>query len=32
MIAVFGERGKHACTALGVAALPLNVAVEVVLI
>ncbi|MDQ3277093.1 MAG: RidA family protein [Bacteroidota bacterium] len=29
MIAVFGERGKHARTSLGVAALPMNMAVEV---
>jgi enamine deaminase RidA (YjgF/YER057c/UK114 family) len=29
MIAVFGEKGKHARTALGVAALPMNMAVEV---
>ena len=29
MIAIFGEKGKHARTALGVAALPLNMAVEV---
>jgi enamine deaminase RidA (YjgF/YER057c/UK114 family) len=29
MVAVFGERGKHARTTVGVAALPLNAAVEV---
>ncbi len=29
MIAVFGDKGRHARTALGVAALPLNMAVEV---
>jgi enamine deaminase RidA (YjgF/YER057c/UK114 family) len=29
MIAVFGDRGRHARTALGVAALPMNMAVEV---
>ncbi|RYZ57061.1 MAG: RidA family protein [Chitinophagaceae bacterium] len=29
MIAVFGEKGRHARTSLGVAALPLNMAVEI---
>ncbi|BCX49916.1 endoribonuclease L-PSP family protein [Haloferula helveola] len=29
LIEVFGERGKHSRTALGAAALPLNVAVEI---
>ena len=29
MIAVFGEKGKHARTSLGVAALPMNMAVEI---
>jgi enamine deaminase RidA (YjgF/YER057c/UK114 family) len=32
MIAVFGEKGKHARTSLGVAALPMNMAVEIELI
>ncbi|NTS40041.1 RidA family protein [Flavisolibacter sp. BT320] len=32
MIAVFGEKGKHARTSLGVAALPLNMAVEIELV
>lgn len=32
LLAVFGERGKHSRTALGAAALPLNVAVEINLI
>lgn len=29
MIAVFGEKGRHARTSLGVAALPMNMAVEI---
>ena len=29
MVEVFGERGRHARSAVGVAALPLGVAVEV---
>jgi enamine deaminase RidA (YjgF/YER057c/UK114 family) len=29
MVEVFGERGQHARTAVGVAALPMNSAVEV---
>jgi enamine deaminase RidA (YjgF/YER057c/UK114 family) len=29
MVAVFGERGQHARTAVGAAALPVNSAVEV---
>ncbi len=32
LVAIFGEKGKHARTALGAAALPLNVAVEINLI
>lgn len=32
MIAVFGEKGKHARTSLGVAALPMNMAVEIEMI
>jgi enamine deaminase RidA (YjgF/YER057c/UK114 family) len=32
LIEIFGEKGKHSRTALGVAALPLNVAVEINLI
>ena len=32
MTEVFGERGKHARAALGVAALPLNIAVEIEMI
>jgi enamine deaminase RidA (YjgF/YER057c/UK114 family) len=32
MIAVFGDKGKHARTSLGVAALPMNMAVEIELI
>ena len=32
LVEVFGERGKHSRTALGVASLPLNVAVEINLI
>lgn len=32
MIAVFGEKGKHARTSLGVAALPMNMAVEIELV
>jgi len=32
LIEIFGERGKHSRTALGVPALPLNVAVEINLI
>ncbi|MDJ1480933.1 RidA family protein [Cytophagaceae bacterium YF14B1] len=32
LVQVFGEKGKHARTALGVAALPLNMAVEVEMI
>ena len=32
LVAIFGEKGKHAGTALGAAALPLNVAVEINLI
>lgn len=32
LLSIFGERGKHSRTALGVAALPLNVAVEINLI
>lgn len=32
LVSIFGERGKHSRTALGVAALPLNVAVEINLI
>jgi enamine deaminase RidA (YjgF/YER057c/UK114 family) len=32
LVEIFGERGKHSRTALGVAALPLNVAVEINLI
>jgi len=32
LVAIFGDRGKHSRTALGAAALPLNVAVEINLI
>lgn len=32
LVAIFGEKGKHSRTALGAAALPLNVAVEINLI
>jgi enamine deaminase RidA (YjgF/YER057c/UK114 family) len=32
LVAVFGDKGKHSRTALGAAALPLNVAVEINLI
>ena len=32
LLEVFGDRGKHSRTALGVAALPLNVAVEINLV
>jgi enamine deaminase RidA (YjgF/YER057c/UK114 family) len=32
LLEIFGERGKHSRTALGVAALPLNVSVEINLI
>lgn len=32
LLEIFGDRGKHSRTALGVAALPLNVAVEINLI
>jgi len=32
LVEIFGERGKHSRTALGVAALPLDVAVEINLI
>lgn len=32
LLEIFGERGKHSRTALGVSALPLNVAVEINLI
>jgi enamine deaminase RidA (YjgF/YER057c/UK114 family) len=32
MVAVFGDRGKHARTSVGVAALPMNMAVEVEMI
>ena len=32
LVALFGEKGKHSRTALGAAALPLNVAVEINLI
>lgn len=32
MIAVFGEKGKHARTSLGVTALPMNMAVEIELV
>ena len=32
LVEIFGERGKHSRTALGAAALPLNVSVEVNLI
>lgn len=32
LVEIFGEKGKHARTALGAAALPLNVAVEINLI
>jgi enamine deaminase RidA (YjgF/YER057c/UK114 family) len=32
LLEIFGERGKHSRTALGVAALPLNVAVEINLV
>jgi enamine deaminase RidA (YjgF/YER057c/UK114 family) len=32
LVEIFGERGKHSRTALGVAALPLNVAVEINLV
>lgn len=32
LVEIFGEKGKHSRTALGVAALPLNVAVEINLI
>ena len=32
LIAIFGDKGKHSRTALGAAALPLNVAVEINLI
>lgn len=32
LVEIFGERGKHSRTALGAAALPLNVAVEINLI
>jgi enamine deaminase RidA (YjgF/YER057c/UK114 family) len=32
LVSIFGDRGKHSRTALGVAALPLNVAVEINLI
>lgn len=32
LVEIFGERGKHSRTALGVAALPLNAAVEINLI
>jgi enamine deaminase RidA (YjgF/YER057c/UK114 family) len=32
MIAVFGDKGKHARTSLGVAALPMNMAVEIELV
>lgn len=32
MVAVFGDKGKHARTSLGVAALPMNMAVEVEMI
>ncbi|MGC4013610.1 MAG: RidA family protein [Luteolibacter sp.] len=32
LVEIFGERGKHSRTALGVSALPLNVAVEINLI
>jgi enamine deaminase RidA (YjgF/YER057c/UK114 family) len=32
LVSIFGERGKHSRTALGAAALPLNVAVEINLI
>lgn len=32
MVAVFGERGKHARTAVGMYALPMNIAVEVEMI
>ena len=32
LLSIFGERGQHSRTALGVAALPLNVAVEINLV
>lgn len=32
LVEIFGERGKHSRTALGVAALPLNVSVEINLV
>lgn len=32
LVSIFGDRGKHSRTALGVAALPLNVAVEINLV
>jgi enamine deaminase RidA (YjgF/YER057c/UK114 family) len=32
LVEIFGEKGKHSRTALGAAALPLNVAVEINLI
>ena len=32
LVEIFGERGKHSRTAVGVAALPLNVAVEINLV
>ena len=32
LVEIFGERGKHSRTALGAAALPLNVAVEINLV
>jgi enamine deaminase RidA (YjgF/YER057c/UK114 family) len=32
MVAVFGEKGKHARSAVGMASLPLNMAVEIEMI
>lgn len=32
LVAIFGDKGKHSRTAVGVAALPLNVAVEIALV
>ena len=32
MVAVFGEKGKHARSAVGMAALPMNMAVEIEMI
>jgi enamine deaminase RidA (YjgF/YER057c/UK114 family) len=32
LLEIFGERGKHSRTALGVASLPLNAAVEINLV